>query len=153
MSMNSNEALQQLRTAGIKLRVENLRLRVSGQLTHELTTLLRTHKKALTGLVHAEQCYALEEVDMIEQKLSSCGEVRIYSKMLNEVVYWAVDDQIAKKLKEKTSIVVYTLAEIDELLTAPRITPDGLRRIHAAKKNMGGKIISEEVVPLLAQKK
>ncbi len=146
-------ALAKLKSDGVKLEVVNLKLKVSGSLTDEHRELIREHKRWLTGMVHAEQCFALERAEKLEENLEDAGHAKIYSKIFDEVIYLAADQATAEKLRKKTQMAVYEMAEVGEMLAEPAVSQDGLRRLHRAKKLFGGKIVNGEVRPLNVAKK
>lgn len=66
--MTAIEALKQLRAAGIKFRVNGLTLQHNGNMTAEQYELLQKFKKEIAGLVHAEYCFQLEVIELIERQ-------------------------------------------------------------------------------------
>ncbi len=76
------------------------------------------------------------EAKKVRETLQRTGLAKIYSETLGETVYFAKDDQAAKRAG---STVVYT---IDELRLLAGVNREDLRQIHQAKKLFGGKIVN-----------
>ncbi len=82
------------------------------------------------------------EAEKIKAQLQRTGTARIRSKTLQEDVIFAVDESAAQKAKSASSeAVIYTLAELQELVKGRKSTKQELQKIHQAKKIFGAKII------------
>jgi len=96
-------------------------------------------QEAISYLMQQEPGHK-KEARKIEKLLEEKGFAKINSATLGEVVIFARDDKAAQKAP--TGYVVYTMPEIRHLIEL-KTDPEGLRRIHEAKKVFPGGYLME----------
>jgi len=87
----------------------------------------------------------------LDKIIDDKGYIKIDSEVVGEVICLAKDQRTLKMLEQRMkterwpeTYVIYTLQEVGELIKDHKISPEGLNRIHAAKKvfgSSGSKII------------
>lgn len=75
-----------------------------------------------------------QQLEKIAAALQAGKLIKIHSQILGEVIYWALNQQVATKAKNG---IVYTL---EELKTLQGINQEGLKMMHKAKKVFSGTI-------------
>jgi hypothetical protein len=145
--MGDAELLQELEQQGCQFKVDSGILMVRGALTDELREVIRQHKPdILAELKRREAREQGQVVDFeseartIRTALRIHGTAKIYSRTLDDVVYWVRDDREATKVPK--GAVVYTLGELKHLVDI-KSDPEALNQIHQAKKIFGGKLMDE----------
>jgi len=136
--MTPNALLDKLRQLNVKVTLNGDKLRLDapkGVLTPELKEAVSQQKPALIALLEAEEARRLLETQ---------GWVAVRSKVLGETILWLKHENVVYPSRLH-NLVKYTLHELKLLTSNPDLTPEGLRRLHKAKKIFQGKI--KAVIP------
>ncbi|MFY9139529.1 MAG: hypothetical protein WAO30_02030 [Thermacetogeniaceae bacterium] len=136
--MTPGALLDKLEKLNVKFTINGDKLRLEapkGVLTPEMKGAVRKQKRALITLLEAQEAREL---------LEKQGWVAVDSKVLGETVLWLKDDNVVYPSRLH-NLVKYTLHELKLLTSNPDLTPEGLRRLHKAKKIFQGKI--KAVIP------
>lgn len=76
----------------------------------------------------------------IESAIHRGQTVRLWSKTLNDWVYWVFGEDEKRRLQSrKSEAVIYTLNELTNLIRA-ETSPENLNTLHLAKKVLGGTV-------------
>ena len=136
--MTPDALLDKLERLNVKVTINGDKLRLeapAGVLTPELKEAVSQQKPALIALLEAQEARRLLETQ---------GWVAVRSKVLGETILWLkyVNVVYPSRLHNLTK---YTLRELEILTSNSDLTPEGLRRLHKAKKIFQGKI--KAVIP------
>ena len=81
-----------------------------------------------------------EEAAKVRAAIRKHGKAKVHSRVLGEVVIFALNEDAAAQIEHKNGLTVYTLAELREL-SGGGLTKEDLRRLHTAKKLFRGEFI------------
>ena len=132
--------VEELKKHGVKLYLDNGRLKVIGQLdtlSKDVFEQLRRNKVELVEFLKQEQ------VKKVTQLLREQGWVAVKSHVLGEVVLWTRDKKVAVPERWSNG-VIYTLEELQALVNEPVPSAAELKGIHAAKKIFEGELVNLE---------
>ncbi len=148
--MEIEEVLKRLEEHGCHARAVGEQLRVKGPLTDALRALIREHKAALIAALQRELIDPFNpqaEGKKARELLDQNGWCAVRSHALDgETVIWSLDGKVLIPARWRDN-VRYTIAELAALVAEPRVTAEGLRRIHEAKKLFSGTVTREGETP------
>jgi hypothetical protein len=141
--LSSMQYLPWLLMRGFKLSLSGDSFEVIPTPTAKITPELRKNIVAHRDDLLAETyLYYTHPEEKILMWLAYRGWVRIKSKLLNDTILIIRDDVDIYTLPEHCkNIVTYTLSELKMIIPGD---PDGLRTIHYAKREGGGRVIPED---------
>jgi len=79
------------------------------------------------------------EAEKAQRLLREQGWCVVWSRVLGEPVVWVRDAKVVIPARWQNA-VKYTLAELEALTRPPKPDPEGLRKLHEAKRVFGGEI-------------
>ena len=141
MTAEVRRVLAQCKAMGIILEPspdgEYLDLHYQAPPPDELRQLLKTHKQEIISLLKPQP--PLWHAKKVAEAVRREGVCLFWSEVFQEVIAFIREERYRSKIPG--GIVVYTLAEIEELYGEgkPKIPPETLKMIHEAKRH-GGKV-------------
>ncbi len=139
--MDVNVALSRLKAGGAWLKVEDGSLKIKGNLTDENINLVKQFKDEIIVIITTEQEDLKDDADRFDRLLETKGYARIYSEVLGEKIIFADTEMAAQQLSDNNDLVIYSMDELTVLCKDKSLTVEGLKRIHEAKKLLGGKVV------------
>lgn len=132
--------VEELKKHGVKLYLDNGKLKVIGQLDTLPKGVFEQLKQNKTEVV---EYLRQEQVKKVTQLLREQGWVAVKSHVLGEVVLWTRDKKVAVP-ERWSNAVIYTLEELQALVNEPVRSAAELKGIHAAKKIFEGELVNLE---------
>ena len=139
--MDAKTVLLQLELGGVRLKIENRRLKIKGNPTEKHKKLIKEYKNEITALLINEEIIIAEYDNEIDRILATKGYALIYSRILDEEIIFAETELIKELLSEVTDLVIYTMDELTILCAESCLDHDNLKRIHEEKKLCRGTIV------------
>ncbi len=128
------QILKELKEKGINLKVidkNKLWVGPKSKITNEIREKVRQHKAELIEAIQSKsQPTSIEHMTLDEFEKANKA-LKIQSSVLNEIIYFASNDEIAKRLR-KEGFVIYTADEL-KVLAKRKPQPEELKLLHEIK--------------------